>query len=493
MRCKERDFLLEPEQKGCKAQLPALVKIDMQKHTTTNYKLQTINFFMELQNLTAISPVDGRYRNQLQHLDQYFSEFALIRYRVQVEIDYFLFLAEKKFFTLSAQQQKALKEVVAGFTVEKAVEIKNLESVTNHDVKAVEYFLKREMEALQLAPLKEWIHFGLTSQDINNTAIPLLWKDALEQELMPSFSNLVLKLKALAKDWKEIPLLARTHGQPASPTKLGKEIMVFAERLENQLQQLSVLPTSAKFGGATGNFNAHHVAYPKTDWIKFGNEFVEKKLGLQRQQFTTQIEHYDNLAAQMDCIKRINTILLDLCRDVWTYVSMDYFKQKIKKGEVGSSAMPHKVNPIDFENAEGNLGIANALWEHLSAKLPVSRLQRDLTDSTVLRNLGVPFAHSILSVKSIEKGLSKLLLNEEKIKQDLENNWAVVAEAIQTILRREKYPNPYEALKELTRSNTAISKKTMQDFINGLKVSAAIKKELKAVTPFSYTGVNPKY
>ncbi len=448
---------------------------------------------MELQNLTAISPVDGRYRNQLQHLDQYFSEFALIRYRVQVEIDYFLFLAEKKFFQLSAQQKKALKEIVAGFSVEKAVEIKNLENITNHDVKAVEYFLKRELEALQLAPLKEWIHFGLTSQDINNTAIPLLWKDALEQELMPSFSNLVLKLKALAKDWKEIPLLARTHGQPASPTKLGKEIMVYAERLENQLQQLSVLPTSAKFGGATGNFNAHHVAYPKTDWVKFGDEFVEKKLGLQRQQFTTQIEHYDNLAAQMDCIKRINTILLDLCRDVWTYVSMDYFKQKIKKGEVGSSAMPHKVNPIDFENAEGNLGIANALWEHLSAKLPVSRLQRDLTDSTVLRNLGVPFAHTILSVKSIEKGLSKLLLNEEKIKQDLENNWAVVAEAIQTILRRENYPNPYEALKELTRSNTAINKKTMQDFINGLKVSAAIKKELKAVTPFSYTGVNPKY
>ncbi len=448
---------------------------------------------MELQNLTAISPIDGRYRNQLQQLDLYFSEFALIRYRVQVEVDYFIFLSEKKFFKLSAQQQKALKEVVSTFSIDKAAEIKNLESITNHDVKAVEYFLKKELDLLQLSPLKEWIHFGLTSQDINNTAIPLLWKDALENELMPAYSNLLIRLRSLAKDWKDIPLLARTHGQAASPTKLGKEIMVYVERMENQLQQLSVLPTTAKFGGATGNFNAHHVAYPKTDWIKFGNEFVEKKLGLQRQQFTTQIEHYDNLAAQMDNIKRINTILLDLCRDVWTYVSMDYFKQKIKKGEIGSSAMPHKVNPIDFENAEGNLGIANALLEHLSAKLPVSRLQRDLTDSTVLRNIGVPFAHSVLSLKSIEKGLGKLLLNEDKIKQDLDNNWAVVAEAIQTILRRENYPNPYEALKDLTRGNAAITKKTMQDFIKELKVSAEVKKELKAVTPFSYTGVNPKY
>lgn len=448
---------------------------------------------MELQNLTAISPVDGRYRSQLQHLDIYFSEFALIRYRVQVEIDYFLFLAEKKFFKLSAPQQQALRDVVANFSVDKAVEIKNLESITNHDVKAVEYFLKRELEALKLDHLKEWVHFGLTSQDINNTSIPLSWKDALENELMPGLSNLILKLKGLAKDWKDIPLLARTHGQPASPTRLGKEIMVFVERLENQLQQLSALPTTAKFGGATGNFNAHKVAYPKTDWIKFGNQFVEEKLGLQRQQFTTQIEHYDNLAAQMDSIKRINTILIDLCRDIWTYVSLDYFKQKIKKGEVGSSAMPHKVNPIDFENAEGNLGIANALWEHLSAKLPISRLQRDLTDSTVLRNLGVPFAHSILSLKSIEKGLNKLLLNEDKIRQDLDNNWAVVAEAIQTILRRENYPNPYEALKELTRGNAAITKKTMQDFIKGLKVSADVKKELMAVTPFSYTGINPKF
>jgi adenylosuccinate lyase len=444
---------------------------------------------MELQNLTAISPVDGRYRNQLQHLDHYFSEYALIRYRVHVEVEYFIFLAEKKFFKLTAADIKALREVVTGFTVAKAIKIKNLESVTNHDVKAVEYFLKRELEELKLSHLKEWIHFGLTSQDVNNTAVPLSWKDAMELELFPSFSNLVLKLRSLAKEWKDIPLLARTHGQPASPTKLGKEIMVFVERLDNQLQQLSHLPFTAKFGGATGNFNAHHVAYPKTNWVKFGNEFVEKKLGLRRQQFTTQIEHYDNLAAQMDCIKRINTILIDFCRDVWTYVSMDYFKQKIKKGEVGSSAMPHKVNPIDFENAEGNLGIANALWEHLSAKLPVSRLQRDLTDSTVLRNLGVPFAHTILSLKSIEKGLNKLLLNEEKIKQDLENNWAVVAEAIQTILRRENYPNPYEALKELTRGNAAITQKIMNEFINGLKVSAEIKKELKAITPFNYTGV----
>ncbi|MBX9783535.1 MAG: adenylosuccinate lyase [Chitinophagaceae bacterium] len=444
---------------------------------------------MELQNLTAISPIDGRYRNQLQHLDTYFSEYALIRYRIHVEVEYFIFLAEKNFFKLSPAAVKALRKVVSDFSVEKAAEIKNLESVTNHDVKAVEYFLKRELDELKLSNLKEWIHFGLTSQDINNTSVPLLWIDAMEHELLPSLVNLILHLKSLAKDWQNIPLLARTHGQPASPTKLGKEIMVFVERLENQLSLLTQIPFTAKFGGATGNFNAHHVAYPKTNWQKFGNEFVEKKLGLQRQQYTTQIEHYDFLAAQMDGIKRINTILIDLCRDVWTYVSMDYFKQKIKKGEVGSSAMPHKVNPIDFENAEGNLGIANALFEHLSAKLPVSRLQRDLTDSTVLRNLGVPFAHSILSLKSIEKGLHKLLLNEEKIKQDLENNWAVVAEAIQTILRRENYPNPYEALKELTRGNAAINQKIIHHFIDGLKINTALKKELKSVTPFNYTGI----
>ncbi|MFY7879992.1 MAG: adenylosuccinate lyase [Lacibacter sp.] len=448
---------------------------------------------MELQNLTAISPVDGRYRNQLEHLDQYFSEYALIRYRVWVEVEYFLFLSEKKFFKLTAQQQKGLKTIVEQFGISDAIEIKNLEKITNHDVKAVEYFLKKKLETLNLSELKEWIHFGLTSQDINNTAIPLSWKEALENEWLPAVSNLTLKLKSLAVDWKNIPLLARTHGQAASPTRLGKEIMVFVERLQGQLDHLSSLPVTAKFGGATGNYNAHFVAFPKTDWIKFGNEFVERKLGLQRQQFTTQIEQYDHLASQMDAIKRINTILVDLCRDIWTYVSMDYFKQKIKKGEVGSSAMPHKVNPIDFENAEGNLGIANALWEHLSAKLPVSRLQRDLTDSTVLRNLGVPFAHSILSIKSIEKGLGKLLLNEEKIRTDLENNWAVVAEAIQTILRRENYPNPYEALKELTRGNATITQKSMMEFIQSLKVSAAVKKELKAITPFNYTGVNPKY
>ncbi len=448
---------------------------------------------MELQNLTAISPVDGRYRNQLEHLDQYFSEYALIRYRVWVEIEYFLFLAEKKFFKLTAVQQKSLKAIITQFSISDAAEIKAFEKITNHDVKAVEYFLKKRLESLQLGDLKEWVHFGLTSQDINNTAIPLSWKEALENEWLPSISNLILILKSMSKEWKDIPLLARTHGQAASPTRLGKELMVFIERLQVQLDILSNLPVSAKFGGATGNYNAHVVAFPKTDWVKFGNEFVDRKLGLQRQQFTTQIEHYDLLAAQMDSMKRINTILIDLCRDIWTYVSMDYFKQKIKKGEVGSSAMPHKVNPIDFENAEGNLGIANALWEHLSAKLPISRLQRDLTDSTVLRNLGVPFAHSVLSVKSIEKGLGKLLLNEEKIRTDLENNWAVVAEAIQTILRRENYPNPYEALKELTRGNATITQKSMLEFIQNLKVSAAVKKELKAITPFNYTGVNPKY
>ena len=451
------------------------------------------HFIMELQQLTAISPVDGRYRNQLQHLDQYFSEYALIRYRVQVEVDYFLFLADKKFFSLTAAQKKILTGLAANFSTDQAAEIKNLESVTNHDVKAVEYFLKKELDSLQLSHLKEWVHFGLTSQDVNNTAVPLSWKQAIEQEYLPAVSNLVLKLQSLAKGWKDVSMLARTHGQPASPTRLGKELMVFVERLQQQIQLLTKVPYTAKFGGATGNFNAHSVAYPKTNWIRFANDFLEQRLGLQRQQFTTQIEHYDHLAAQMDAMKRINTILIDLCRDVWTYVSMDYFKQKIRKGEVGSSAMPHKVNPIDFENAEGNLGIANALWEHLSAKLPVSRLQRDLTDSTVLRNLGVPFAHSVLSLKSIDKGLNKLLLNPDKIRQDLDQNWAVVAEAIQTILRRENYPNPYEALKELTRGNAAVDKESMHRFINSLKVSAAVKKELKAITPHNYTGVHPKF
>ncbi|MGN6439054.1 MAG: adenylosuccinate lyase [Agriterribacter sp.] len=444
---------------------------------------------MDLSALTAISPVDGRYRNQLQHLDQYFSEYALIRYRILVEIEYFIALGEKKFFALKPVHIKPLKEIYQQFTTDKALEIKNIEKVTNHDVKAVEYFIKRELDALKLGQFKEWIHFGLTSQDVNNTAVPLLWKESLEHEYYPAIATLILQLKKLAAEWKNIPLLARTHGQPASPTRLGKEIMVFAERLEQQLTLLQSVPYSCKFGGATGNFNAHHVAYPKTDWIKFANEFCSNSLGLQRQQFTTQIEHYDNLAAHFDGMKRINNILIDFCRDIWTYVSMEYFKQKVKKGEVGSSAMPHKVNPIDFENAEGNLGIANALLEHLAGKLPVSRLQRDLTDSTVLRNIGVPFAHIILSLKSIDKGIGKLLLNENQIRLDLENNWAVVAEAIQTILRRENYPNPYEALKELTRGAEGITQKSMHQFINSLKVSQALKKELKAISPLNYTGI----
>lgn len=448
---------------------------------------------MDLSALTAISPVDGRYRNQLHHLDQYFSEFALIKYRVLIEIEYFIALSEKKFFPLKAQQVKPLREIYQQLTVENAAEIKDIEKITNHDVKAVEYFIKRKLDTLKLDKSKEWVHFGLTSQDINNTAIPLLWKESLENEYYPAIATLILQLKKMAHNWKDVPLLARTHGQPASPTRLGKEMMVFAERLDQQLQLLQSVPYSCKFGGATGNFNAHHVAYPKTDWVKFANDFCNNALGLQRQQFTTQIEHYDNVAAHFDGIKRINNILIDFCRDIWTYVSMEYFKQKVKKGEVGSSAMPHKVNPIDFENAEGNLGIANALFEHLSAKLPISRLQRDLTDSTVLRNIGVPFAHTILALKSIDKGIGKLLLNEAKIKEDLEQNWAVVAEAIQTILRRESYPNPYEALKELTRGAEGINQKTMHKFIDSLKVSSALKKTLKGITPQNYTGVNNDY
>ncbi|HET9057606.1 MAG TPA: adenylosuccinate lyase [Chitinophagaceae bacterium] len=448
---------------------------------------------MELQNLTAISPLDGRYRNQLNYLANYFSEYALMRFRVYVEIEYFIALSEEKLFPLTAVNKKALRSTYENFDIDKAIEIKNLESVTNHDVKAVEYFLKKQLDFLQLSHLKEWVHFGLTSQDINNTAIPLLWKEVMENEFFPSVTNFLLQLKKLAVEWKDIALLARTHGQPASPTRLGKEIMVFVERTENQLNLLSQIPFSAKFGGATGNFNAHAVAYPGKNWIKFANNFLEKKLGLQRQHFTTQIEHYDNLAAQFDGIKRINTILIDFCRDMWAYISMDYFKQKIKKGEIGSSAMPHKVNPIDFENAEGNFGLANALFEHLSAKLPISRLQRDLTDSTVLRNIGVPFSHSALGLLSLIKGINKLLLNESKIKADLENNWAVIAEAIQTVLRRENYPLPYEALKNLTRGKNVVNKKTIHKFINGLKVSVAIKKELKAISPHNYTGIYPKY
>ncbi len=447
---------------------------------------------MELNALTAISAIDGRYRNQVQHLDEYFSEYALMKYRVLVEIEYFLQLSEKGFFPISAKTKQSLTRLKEDFTHEQAASIKSIEKITNHDVKAVEYFLKDELEKLGETKVKEWVHFGLTSQDINNTAIPLSWKHALEFEYLPSLFNLIAELKVLAAEWKYIPLLARTHGQPASPTMLGKEIMVFCERLENQVEQLIHIPSSAKFGGATGNFNAHSIAFPDTDWIAFANEFVQDVLGLERSQFTTQIEHYDNLAACFDCMKRINTILIDFCRDVWTYISMDYFKQKVKKGEVGSSAMPHKVNPIDFENAEGNLGIANSLFEHLSAKLPVSRLQRDLTDSTVLRNIGMPFSHTILAFKSIDKGLNKLVLNQQKIEQDLDNNWAVVAEAIQTILRRENYPNPYEALKDLTRGKNKINKQSMHAFIDGLNVKAKIKKELKSITPHNYTGVYPE-
>jgi len=448
---------------------------------------------MDLTTLTAISPIDGRYRKQVHFLADYFSEFALIKYRVLVEVEYFLFLADKKFFVLTPSIRKGLKLVATEFKEADALHIKKIESITNHDVKAVEYFLKEKLDAIGGADLKEWIHFGLTSQDINNTSIPLSWKEAVEFEYLPSMLNLNRELQVLASRWKDIPLLARTHGQPASPTRLGKELMVFVERIANQVEQFISVPFSAKFGGATGNFNAHQVAFPKKDWVKLGNDFVEGTLGLQRQQYTTQIEHYDNMAAHFDAMRRINTILIDFCRDIWTYISMDYFKQQVKKGEVGSSAMPHKVNPIDFENAEGNLGIANAMFEHLSAKLPVSRLQRDLTDSTVLRNLGVPFAHTLLAVRSIEKGLGKLLLNQDKIDSDLEANWAVVAEAIQTILRRENYPEPYEALKELTRGNALINKERIHKFIEGLKISATLKKELKKIEPGNYVGVNPEW
>ena len=444
---------------------------------------------MDLNQLTAISPIDGRYRKQLNHLAQYFSEYALMKYRVLVEVEYFLSLGEKRFFKIDSKTKQHLIKIVNDFSVEDAGRIKATESVTNHDVKAVEYFLKEELDKCHAGHLREWIHFGLTSQDINNTAVPLLWKNSIETEYLPAVINLQHVIAKMAMQWKDVPMLARTHGQPASPTRLGKELMVYVERLENQVQLFSYIPFMAKFGGATGNFNAHHVAYPKYNWIRFANEFVENKLGLQRQQYTTQVEHYDTLAAHFDAIKRINTIIIDLCRDCWSYISMDYFKQQTKKGEVGSSAMPHKVNPIDFENAEGNFGIANALLEHLSAKLPLSRLQRDLTDSTVLRNIGIPMAHTILAIQSTQKGISKLVLNEVKLREDLENNWAVVAEAIQTILRRENYPQPYEALKELTRGKTSIDKKTIHQFISKLKVSASVKKELKSITPHNYTGM----
>ncbi len=448
---------------------------------------------MELTNLTAISPIDGRYRHQIEFLEEYFSEYALIKYRVTVEIEYLLFLSHKNFLTLGHNTKQHLQKLIEHFTPEHARQIKQIEATTNHDVKAVEYFLKQEMEKCEGTEAKEWIHFGLTSQDINNTAVPLLWKMCMEYEYLPAILNLQTNLQQLATSWKNVSMLAKTHGQPASPTILGKEFMVFVERLQNQVDLFSYIPYAAKFGGATGNFNAHVVAFPETDWIAFANEFVDSTLGLQRMQFTTQIEHYDNLAAHCDSIKRINNILIDLCRDSWTYISMDYFKQKTKQGEVGSSAMPHKVNPIDFENAEGNLGMANALLEHFSAKLPISRLQRDLTDSTVLRNLGVPIAHTLIAVKSLEKGLGKLLLNQSKINDDLDNNWAVVAEAIQTILRREKYPAPYEALKELTRGKSSITKEDIQQFIASLNVSEDVKEELMMITPHNYVGVMAEF
>jgi adenylosuccinate lyase len=448
---------------------------------------------MDLQSLTAVSPVDGRYRNQLAHLADYFSEYALMKYRVLVEIEYLRRLSDHGYCSLSAATLKHLDELKENFSVEQAAAIKQIEATTNHDVKAVEYFIKEQLTSLKEDAAREWVHFGLTSQDVNNTAIPLSWKHAMEFEYLPGLLNLNTELKLLAVQWRDVPMLARTHGQPASPTNLGKELMVFVERIQAAVELLIQIPFSAKFGGATGNFNAHHVAFPAENWIAFANAFLEDVLGLERQQFTTQIDHYDNLAAQFDAMKRINTILIDLCRDIWTYISLDYFKQQTKAGEIGSSAMPHKVNPIDFENAEGNLGLANALLEHLSAKLPVSRLQRDLTDSTVLRNIGVPFAHTILSFRSIEKGLGKLLLNAEKINADLEGNWAVVAEAIQTILRRENYPNPYEALKELTRGKTRIDQKSIHAFIDALDVKASLKKDLKKITPQNYTGVYPEF
>ncbi|NNC45973.1 MAG: adenylosuccinate lyase [Winogradskyella sp.] len=447
---------------------------------------------MSVSSLNAISPIDGRYRNKVNSLADYFSESALIKYRVLVEIEYFISLCELPLPQLSAIDHLVfddLRAIYKAFSYDDAEAIKEIEAVTNHDVKAVEYFIKEKFDALGLSKYKEFIHFGLTSQDINNTAIPLSIKEAMNDVYVPTYMSLLEKLELLSKEWAIIPMLARTHGQPASPTRLGKEIEVFAVRLKEQFNLLNDIPSAAKFGGATGNFNAHKVAYPKVDWKAFGNRFVQDKLGLQHSFPTTQVEHYDHMAALFDALKRINTIIIDLDRDVWTYVSMDYFKQKIKKGEVGSSAMPHKVNPIDFENSEGNLGLANAIYEHLSAKLPISRLQRDLTDSTVLRNVGVPFAHTLIGFKSTLKGLNKLLLNQPKFAEDLENNWAVVAEAIQTILRRENYPNPYEALKGLTRTNERITQKSIADFIDDLDVSDTIKTELKAISPSNYTGI----
>ena len=447
---------------------------------------------MTLSSLTAISPIDGRYNSKTKSLQKYFSESALIKYRIKVEVEYFISLCQIPLSQLKgfpSDKFNDLRNLYNEFSIDSAKRIKQIESVTNHDVKAVEYLIKEEFDNLGLSQFKEFIHFGLTSQDINNTAVPLSIKHAFNNVFFPELISVLDKLKELSEDWKDIPMLARTHGQAASPTKLGKEIYVFVERVEKQIELMNSIPFSAKFGGATGNFNAHHVAFPEVNWKEFGNNFVENSLELKRQQTTTQIEHYDNLAALMDSLKRINNIFIDLSRDIWTYVSMDYFKQSIKKGEVGSSAMPHKVNPIDFENAEGNLAMANAIYEFLSAKLPISRLQRDLTDSTVLRNIGVPFAHNLIAFSSLNKGLEKLVLNEEKIRNDLDNNWAVCAEAIQTILRRESYPNPYESLKDLTRTNAHITQESLSLFINGLDVSEEIKEELRRISPFNYTGI----
>ena len=448
---------------------------------------------MNLSSLSAISPIDGRYHSQTQELSAYFSEKALMRYRVLVEVEYFISLCElplPQLADFNPNGFSVLRKLYENFSDEDAQTIKDTEKITNHDVKAVEYFIKTKMEQNGMNQWKEFVHFGLTSQDINNTSVPLSIKNALHDVYFPALENIIDSITRFANEWKNIPMLARTHGQPASPTRLGKEFFVFAERLTTQLNQLKHIPHSAKFGGATGNLNAHVVSYPEHDWVKFANSFVNHNLGLYRSQTTTQIEHYDNLAALCDGLKRINTILIDLNRDMWTYISMDYFKQKIKAGEVGSSAMPHKVNPIDFENSEGNLGIANALLEHLAAKLPVSRLQRDLTDSTVMRNIGVPFSHILISFKSLQKGLGKIILNEQTLKNDLDKNWAVVAEAIQTILRRENYPNPYEKLKELTRTNSVIDEKAIKDFIQTLDVSEAIKEELRKISPYTYTGIN---
>jgi adenylosuccinate lyase len=458
----------------------------------SSIEFNTIFQIMNLSLLTAISPIDGRYRNKTASYAAYFSEYALIRYRVLVEVEYFIALCEiplKQLESLPTSLYPKLREIYLQFSENDAAKIKEIESVTNHDVKAVEYFIKEKFDDLKLDAFKEFIHFGLTSQDINNTAVPYSIKDAFNQLYYPEMDALLQKMNHLVEEWRDVSMLAKTHGQPASPTRLGKEMMVFVHRLNQQLELLKKTPNSAKFGGATGNFNAHSVAYPRIDWKQFGNKFVADKLGLEREQWTTQISNYDHLAAQFDALKRINTILIDFCRDIWTYVSMEYFKQKIKAGEVGSSAMPHKVNPIDFENAEGNLAIANAMFEFLSNKLPVSRLQRDLTDSTVLRNIGVPFAHTMVATQSILKGLGKLLLNETAIYRDLDNSWAVVAEGIQTILRREGYPAPYEALKALTRTNEGITEKSIREFVETLDVSNSVKEELKRITPRNYTGV----